>query len=42
MTWLTHGIAVLFGIWVGIAFALWAVDMAPDAISKILTHTPKG
>jgi hypothetical protein len=42
MTYLTHGLAVILGIWIGIAFALWAVDMVPDTISKILNHTPKG
>lgn len=42
MTILTHAIAFMAGIWGGILFALWAVDMVPDAISKILNHTPKG
>ena len=42
MTWLTHGLCVILGIWIGIAFALWMVDVIPDAISKILNHTPKG
>jgi hypothetical protein len=41
MTWLTHGLAFLAGIWLGILFALWAVDMVPDAIGKILNHSPK-
>jgi ABC-type uncharacterized transport system permease subunit len=42
MNWLTHAIAVLVGIWIGILFALWAVEFKLDAISKILNHTPKG
>ncbi len=42
MSWFTHGLACIAGIWIGILFALWAVEMVPDAISKILNHTPKG
>ena len=41
MSYVTHGLACIAGIWIGLAFALWAVDVIPDSISKILNHTPK-
>lgn len=41
MTYLTHGIAFIVGIWCGLAAALWSAYSKLDAISKILNHTPK-
>lgn len=40
MTYVTHGLACIAGIWLGIGFSLWAVDVIPDSISKILNHSP--
>jgi uncharacterized membrane-anchored protein YhcB (DUF1043 family) len=42
MTWLTHAVALIAGIWLGILFALWMVDKVPRAISKIFNHSPRG
>lgn len=42
MTWLTHFLAFVGGVWGGIIFSLWAVDMVPDTISRILKQNPKG
>jgi hypothetical protein len=41
MNWATHLIAFIFGIYAGILFALWVVDVKFDAISKPLDKPPK-
>jgi len=40
MTYLTHFLACIAGIWIGAGFAFWAVDVIPSSISKILNHSP--
>ncbi len=40
MTYLTHGLACIAGLWGGILFTLWAVEIKMDTISKILNHSP--
>lgn len=42
MNWVTHVIALLIGIWIGILFALWVVDVTLSEVKQFLNNTPEG